>query len=226
MMNVVFKTSVCVSYWADFTDEELVGEYRIFNDQRCFEELTRRYWTSLARFLKRRYKLSDDQVEEALQATFSRVWQKLDQFDVTRRFHPWIYRIATSQTINLLRESGRRSFAVSLDAPSSEDSEKGTWANEIEGRDVDPQQEMERLDAATGVRRAMAKLPLKFRQILELDFFQGWSRQSVAEALHLTVSTVSRRITRALEQLSFYLFNEQPELYRERAAFLVRAEAS
>lgn len=223
MMNVVFETSVCVSYWADFTDEELVVEYRTFNNQRCFEELTRRYRSSLARFLKRRYKLNDDQIEEALQATFSRVWQKLGQFDVSRRFHPWIYRIATTQTINLLRESNRRVFAVSLDATNSPDDEKGVWANEIEGREVDPQYEMERLDTATGVRRAMEKLPSKFRQILELVFFQGWSRQSVAEALHLTVSTVSRRITKALEQLSFFLFSEHPELYRERAASLVFA---
>ncbi|MBR5758766.1 MAG: sigma-70 family RNA polymerase sigma factor, partial [Thermoguttaceae bacterium] len=153
----------------------------------------------------------------------SRVWQKLGQFDVSRRFHPWIYRIATTQTINLLRESNRRVFAVSLDAANSLDDEKGAWANEIEGREVDPQDEMERLDTATGVRRAMEKLPSKFRQILELVFFQGWSRQSVAEALHLTVSTVSRRITKALEQLSFFLFCEHPELYRERAANLVCA---
>ncbi len=221
MMNVVSETIVCVPHWGDFTDEELVREYRLFNDQRCFEELTRRYRSSLAHFLRRRYSLSEDQIEEALQAVFAQVWRKLDKFDISRRFHPWIYRIALTQTIDLLRKTRRNGSAASLDFPYGLDDEKGTMVDEIEGREDDPSREIERFDTIVAVRQALVKLQPKFRQVLELVFFQGWTRQNVADALNLTISTVSRRVSRALEQLSFYLFSEHPELYRDQGTSII-----
>jgi RNA polymerase sigma-70 factor (ECF subfamily) len=226
MMNAVVETSVYISYLSEFTDEELVGEYRIFGDYRYFEELMRRYRPSLARFLKGRYNLCSDQVEEALQATFARLWQKLDQFDISRQFRPWIYRIASTQTIDLLREYNRHNAVLSLDAPTSWKDDQKTWASEFEGREIDPQLEMERLDVEREVRNAVAQLPQKFRQVLELVFFQGLTQQSVANALDLTVSTVSRRIKCALKQLSLYLLNDGLEIYHERSASLIGADAA
>ncbi len=221
-MKAVVKSFDSVSFLAELTDEELIREYRKTNDNRCFEELVNRYRPSLTRFLKTRYNLRLDQVEDAVQATFARVWQKIDQYDLSRTLRPWIFRIATTQTIDMLREAKRRSSVVSLDAPISSDDDRTSWATEIVGRNSEPSAELDRLDTVLEVRSALARLPQAFRQVLELVFFQGWTRQSVAEALNLTVSTVSRRVTRALEQLKFQLLHGQSGLRSERVLLLVQ----
>ena len=56
--------------------------------------------------------------------------------------------------------------------------------------------------------------------------FQGLTQQSVANALDLTVSTVSRRTKCALKQLSLYLLNDGSEIYHERSASLIGADAA
>lgn len=220
-MNAITETFVSVSYLTNYTDEELVCEYKQFGDYRCFEELVRRYRPSLTRFLKVRYNLHSDQLDDAVQATFARVWQKIDKFDPARSLKPWIYRIASTQTVDLLRDANRRNAVVSLDAPISDD-ERMNWASEIEGREPEPSADLDQEDSALEVRRALSMLPQVFRQVLELVFFEGLTRQSVAEKLHLTVSTVSRRVTRALEQLKYYLLNGQTGMRSERTVRMIQ----
>lgn len=221
-MKAIAKSFGVVSLLTELTDEELVLEYRKSNESRYFEELVNRYRPGLTRFLKMRYNLRNDQVEDAVQATFARIWQKLGQYDTGRALRPWIFRIASTQTIDILREMKRRCDVISLDAPISSEDDKTCWAAEIAGREPEPSAELDRIDTAIEVRCALAKLPHVFRQVLELVFFQGLTRQSVADALHLTVSTVSRRVTRALEQLKIQLLKGQYGLRRERMLLLLQ----
>lgn len=197
-VSVSFTTDLCLE---QCTDEELVFEYKRTGDYICFEELVRRYRPILIHFLSSRYSVDYDQIEDAIQATFARVWQKIEQFDNTRPLRPWVYRIAISQMVNLRREIQRNFTFISLDSSVSSDEDGRNWASEIVGREVEPYVEFAKLDSAMEVRCALSKLPLRFRQVLELVFFQGLTRQRVAETLNLTVSAVSRRVTRALELL-------------------------
>lgn len=203
-MNAVFDNYISDSVLAEFSDEELARICRERRDYRAFEVLNRRYRSILARFLRARYALQFDQLEDAVQMTFTRVWKKIDLFDQSRAFRPWLFQIATTQTIDMLRASKREPNCVSLDA-STRDDDRANWAEEIPGRDDDPSWIYERFDMILELRRAMAQLPQKFRQVLEMVFFQGLTRQSVADSLNLDVSTVSRRVARALEQLGALL---------------------
>lgn len=217
-MNALVNARVSASYWADFTDEELIGEYRFFGVRQCFEELINRYRPSLERFLRSRYNLTGDELEDVAQASFVRAWRKLDQFDLSRRFSSWFYRIAATQAIDSYRRLTRGRCASLSDSRMNDETDSQDY--DISGRESDPCLSLELNDTRKKVRAALAKLPQHFQQALELVFFQGLTFQRVAVILGVTVSSVSRRVARALNQLRYYLFDERPECVGERSLMI------
>ena len=90
---------------ADWTDEELILEYRVSRDQSLFSILVHRYERELYSYL-RRYLGRADWAEDAFQATFLQLHLKCDQFQEGRRLKPWLYMIATNKAIDLQRRPG------------------------------------------------------------------------------------------------------------------------
>ena len=45
------------------------------------------------------------------------------------------------------------------------------------------------------------KLPAKYKDVIMLYYFQGMDQEETAEALHISMSSVSRRLKRAREKL-------------------------
>ena len=89
-------------------DEELLRQFVEQGDRQSLETLIRRYQHELYNFL-RHYLADDTLAEDAFQLTFVNIYQKAGQFDLTRRFRPWLYGIATHQAIDLKRREKRRS---------------------------------------------------------------------------------------------------------------------
>jgi RNA polymerase sigma-70 factor (ECF subfamily) len=223
-MNAMFDSAALSAQFDSYTDEELLFECRTFGRVNCFDEIVRRYSGPLARYLRGRYSLSADQVEDALQATFLRVWEKIDQFDVKRRLRPWIYRIATSQTVDLFRRANPHNACVSLDAPRDEDS--SSWANEIEGVDPGPSEVVERRDLASKVRSLADSLPERYREVIDMVFYQGMTYRKTALTLHLGVDAVVRRRRKAIEIMGSSLFSERLDASRySRRSFVGDCES-
>ncbi|MCA9133099.1 MAG: sigma-70 family RNA polymerase sigma factor, partial [Planctomycetales bacterium] len=101
---------------ASTTDEELLRSFVEDGDRSSFELLLRRYQHEIYSYL-RRYLADDELAEDAFQLTFIRVYQKAGQFDLSRRFRPWLYGVATNQAIDLKRRDKRRPHH-SLDSTS------------------------------------------------------------------------------------------------------------
>jgi RNA polymerase sigma-70 factor (ECF subfamily) len=51
------------------------------------------------------------------------------------------------------------------------------------------------------IRRAVQRLPLKFRVVVVARYFQDWSTAETADALNLPIGTVKSRLKRALSRL-------------------------
>ena len=102
------------SPWSTWPDEDLLLEYTRKGTREAFEELVYRYELPLYRYL---YGYLGDAgvAEDAFQATFLEVYLHCREFDPKRRFKPWVYRIANTRAIDLLRRN-RRHKLVSLDA--------------------------------------------------------------------------------------------------------------
>ena len=89
------------------SDEQLLGMFRDSGDERLFARLVKRYERELFGYL-RRFLGNAAMAEDAFQATFLQIFVKCGQFDVKRRFRPWLYTVATNQAIDLQRRNRRQ----------------------------------------------------------------------------------------------------------------------
>ena len=93
-----------------FSDARLVEECRR-GDQSAFGELVIRYERRLLRVIGR-FIRDADIAEDLAQETFLRVYERLDQYDASRRFGPWLFRIGVNLTLDYLRKKKRRGFTA------------------------------------------------------------------------------------------------------------------
>ena len=217
-MNVALASVPRANDFADFTDEELLVEYRTFANRRCFDELYRRHQATLRNYLTPRVG-NREVAEDVVQATFMLVLQKKEQFDADKKFRPWLYRIALNQAVDQKRRSKRHDEAVSLDASSVAGDSSSTLSETLRGSEPDPTERTERAEEAQNVRNAIAQLPENLRQILELIYFQGMKHYEAAKNLQLPQTTVKTRLNNALRQLDAFFARQRTDCAFARLNF-------
>jgi RNA polymerase sigma-70 factor (ECF subfamily) len=184
------------------SDEELAAEYLQDRSPKVFETLMRRYEREMYAFL-RRYLGSEDQAEDAFQATFITVHLRIDQYELGRRFRPWLYAIATNKAIDLKRHLKRRA-AGSLDSGSSTDTDDN-WnclRSSIPSRESTPLDASIQSEQAMRVRALIHQMNEPTQQLLQMVFYQGMKYSDISEALNIPVGTVKSRVFNAMRKLN------------------------
>jgi len=184
------------------TDEMLIIRYSQSEDRQVFEMLMRRYEREIYSYLKR-YMGNAQMAEDAFQGTFVHVHLKCKQFDVSRRFRPWLYAIATNQAIDIQRRNKRHRM-VSLDAPSKGDAwgRPTTWGENLVGSVVNP------IDFATSnedsiwINEAVHSLGDSLERVVQLVYYQGMKYREAADVLGIPVGTVKSRLHAAVQRLT------------------------
>jgi RNA polymerase sigma-70 factor, ECF subfamily len=187
---------------ADWSDEQLLLEYRDRQDRPAFEELVCRYEKELYGYL-RQYLGDAEMAEDVFQQTFLQVHLKCDQFEPERRLRPWLYAVATNQAIDFQRRNGRHRMA-SLDRRMGRDAENeaGEFVELFGNSQIGPAEESEFSEQRETIRRAVDGLPEQTRQVIMLVFFQGMKYREAAEALSIPVGTVKSRVHAAIQKLN------------------------
>jgi RNA polymerase sigma-70 factor (ECF subfamily) len=187
--------------YAEWSDEDLLLEYRATGDRRTFEELVHRYERELYNYL-RHYLGDAEMAEDAFQATFLQVHLKVEQFELGRKVRPWLYTIATNQAIDAQRRS-RRHRMVSLNhrGGDGDEAEVGSLAELLGGHEPDPFDSLESAEQHGDVRRAVEQLPEQLREVLLLVYYQGLKYREAADALAIPVGTVKSRLHAAIRKL-------------------------
>lgn len=183
------------------TDEELLRRFVENTDRKSFETIVRRYRHEIYNYL-RRYLGNDELAEDAFQLAFLRVYQKAGQFDLNRRFRPWLYGVATNQAIDLQRKCNRQAHQ-SLDWTSSDTESRGTShaASIPDHRQGDADILVEG-EFRERMRAAVHNVGEPGRSALELIYLQGLSYRDAAEALDVPVGTVKSRVHAAIRKLA------------------------
>jgi RNA polymerase sigma factor (sigma-70 family) len=139
-----------------------------------FKLLHEEHFESIRRYAWRRDpSLADDIVSE----TFLVAWRRLD--DVPNDAGPWLFGVARNVRLNLQR-AARRQHAVA-----------GRMFVDLGAAPPEPP------DQAAEVRRALASLPERDREVLLLHAWEGLDRRQIASALDCSLSNVSVRLHRA-----------------------------
>jgi len=183
------------------TDEDLLRRFVDGGDRVSFETLIRRYQHELYNYL-RRYLADDNLAEDAFQLTFVNVYQKAAQFDLSRRFRPWLYSVATNQAIDLKRRDKRRSHQ-SLDAEGiASDTRSTSQAATIPDYRVPENDPLVDAELRESMRLAIEEVGEPGRSALELIYLQGMAYKDAAEILNVPVGTVKSRVHSAIRKLS------------------------
>ena len=134
--------------------------------------------------------------EDILQETFWRVWQNAGTYrSQLGSFTGWLFRIARNLAIDTYRRRNVRPQAV----VSSEESDP--ILDRTPDPDMDVAEQAQAMLKYRQVRKALASLPAVQRQVIEMAYFYGMTRQEIAEATGEALGTIHTRARLALQRL-------------------------
>jgi RNA polymerase sigma-70 factor (ECF subfamily) len=177
-------------------DMELLRRYAA-GEEGAFQELVNQYKDGVYRFL-RRFLNRPDLVEDVFQETFLQLYVSRDKFDPSKPLRPWLFTIAANKARDALRRR-QRSDATNL--TSMFDSDECSIDDALNTLDQDehmPYDDLIRDETAAAVKRIIAHMPARLREILILAYFQKFPYAEIAGILGIPVVTVKSRLHTAV----------------------------
>lgn len=188
------------------SDEELMEFFCKTHEDQFLEQLVHRYEYDLYHYLKRF--LGDSQLaEDAFQAAFLQIYLKSAQFEIGRKFRPWLYMVATNQAIDMQRRNKRhRHTSLEKNVQTCGEELEGISLLEIlPGSSPLPEDEFEAEEKRQSVQRLVALLPENLRQVVLLVYYEGIKYREVAQILQIPVGTVKSRLHTAIKKLALMI---------------------
>jgi RNA polymerase sigma-70 factor (ECF subfamily) len=119
--------------------------------------------------------------EDIVQMAFVKVAERIHQYDKTRPFGPWFFRIVVNDAI---KAAARQKRTVSLDEP----------AHELAARLIEsvpgPEQLLEQKEAGELLMRAIHQLPPQGRAVVVMRYFLDMSEDDMSAELGRPLSTI------------------------------------
>lgn len=134
-----------------------------------------------------------DTVEEILQDTFLKLWEKRAQIDPEQAFTTYLYRIADHLAIDVFRR-------ISRDKALQQELWASTISFYLHTEETFLAKEQRQL-----ISTAIEQLPPKRKQILVLCKLEDKSYQEVAELMGISVSTVSNQLAKAIKEIKDFV---------------------
>ena len=166
------------------SDARLVEAVRR-GDHDAFGELVKRYegrlMSVLLRFVRDR-----ELARDLSQETFIRVYERIEQFDPSRRFGPWLFRIGVNLGLDYMRRRKRRLWPLLFSESRAE--------NPPDPASADPRT---RLDLEQEVRFVLEQIPEHYRTVLVLRDLENFSSSEIAAILNRKEATIRWRLAEA-----------------------------
>ena len=171
------------------SDEELARLVQ-GGDHQALAALMERYTGKLLRY-GRRFLSSDEKVGDIVQDVFVAAYENIRDFDSTRQFSSWIYRIAHNAFVDALRKDSKGpiyllDFDRVVPHPIYENPDEG---------------EKEREEMRVLLEKGLGGLSAAYREIIDLYYFENFSYREIADILHIPMGTVGIRLSRARDAL-------------------------
>ncbi|MGA2300182.1 MAG: sigma-70 family RNA polymerase sigma factor [Candidatus Acidiferrum sp.] len=159
-------------------------------DADAWGDLYREYAPAIFRFCRRAMPTHED-AEDATMEIFMKLRDKLSQFDHTRSFSAWLYKVAANHCWDMLRRRKGRQNKETEDVDN------------VPLEHPDPNQ-LERLIEERSneeVRKALGKLGVRARMALVMRYYSDMSYDEIADALGVRRAFVGVVLLRARHEL-------------------------
>jgi RNA polymerase sigma-70 factor, ECF subfamily len=124
--------------------------------------------------------------EDIMQNAFLRVYDRIDQFDLTRPFEPWLMRIVINMALQM---TSRQQRLVDIDALVLTDSA------------LDPATLAEVHEEEQAVQAALAALSPEQRAVVVFRYYLGYTESEMARELEEPLGTIRWRLHAAHKRL-------------------------
>ena len=183
------------SHRVDDADDLQAVPETLHGNPASFERIVDRY-TPVLYSLSLRYLGRDEDAEDAVQEIFLRAYDALDRFRMGRRFYSWLYTIAVNHLKNARAKRHRRGTDANLPYEDRVPTEAARSPL------ADPEHELDQNEGEAMVRRAIDRLPRRYRDVLILRQIQELTVAEVAQILQLPEGTVKTHLHRARQALA------------------------
>jgi RNA polymerase sigma factor (sigma-70 family) len=176
------RTTTC------YCEKELVILLKA-NDKAAFEYLYAHYAAGLYGIVRRIIK-DDIKAEDVMQDSFIKIWKKMATYETDRgTLFTWMLNITRHTAIDLLRADAKLESNLNWDLISEDDLNASLT--------FDPITSVMAID----VKSFVDKLVPQKRKLIEMLYFEGYTREEASEYLCLPLGTVKSRVRKALLEL-------------------------
>lgn len=181
-------------------DNEIVE--RILNGEKTlFEILLRRYNQILYRVI-RSFLKHDDDVEDAMQDTYLKAYEKLPQFRGTAAFSTWLIRIGINEALLRIRSLTKEQKLYAHEETAATDK----IIQLPDTKRMNPEKQVIQYETRQFIEQAIDQLPEKYRVIYVLREIEGIENQEIANCLGITNNNVKVRLHRAKTMMKEALY--------------------
>ena len=168
------------------------------DDQKAYAELLQRYKESVFFMMLKMCSNKDDAEDLTIEA-FGRAFKKLDQYSPSFAFSTWLFKIASNNAIDFLRKKKQKN-SVSLDN-KQENADGMDYSYTIKSATLDPEESFIRKHKMDNIRILVDNLKPKYKEMIELFYFQELSHEEISKQLNLPIGTIKAQLFRARDLL-------------------------
>lgn len=178
-------------------DEDLIA-LLAFNLDVYYERLVSIYWQQLKNFVLRQTGSMQD-AEDIVQEAVVRAYLALERYTPQRiqqmNLRPWLYKLTWNVYCNYMSRS-KPPQSVPLDF-----SEDGPLFTREENCREQPEVVFENAERRRELEALLCTLPLRYREIVNMYYFEELSHQEIAEILNAPVTTIRVYLHRGIQML-------------------------
>jgi len=176
--------------------DEKVVEFVRNRDQEEYSEIVDRYQAKLIRYVFQLLQ-DEDKAQDVVQNTFIKAFVNLQSFNTKKKFSSWIYRIAHNESINYIKKYKKEILIKS----------EGWFENVVDdNRNIE--EDLEKKEVRIAIKKSINELPINYRSVLVLYFFEDRSYEEISDILRIPVGTVGTRLGRGKKMLAKLYRNE------------------
>ena len=144
-----------------------------------------------------RYVKDRMEAEDILVTSFTKVFERIDQFKGDGSFEGWVRRIVVNESLSYLRKNKTMYLETDLENADREGSQQAL-DTDLEAEDL---------------LRMIAELPPGYQMVFNLYAIDGFSHQEIAEQIGITESTSKSQLSRARMHLQAKLQKLEESMY-------------
>ena len=178
-------------------------------DQKAYAELMSRYRDSVYYMLMKMVNNKDDADDLTIEA-FGKAFNRLKQYTPQVAFSTWLFKIASNNAIDFIRKKKNEQFYTGYTTTVNEDG--GEYKNVIKSNDLDPEENYIKKQKIESLKLIVEKLKPKYRQLVEMRYYEELSYEEISEQLKLPIGTVKAQLFRARDFLFQVLKNTENKI--------------